>query len=222
MSVRLTLGAVLIALGALFLLDSADVVRAGSVLASWWPVVFVLLGAAQAFEQRRVGVGPSILIGAGLVLLAVTTDLVPFGFGTVWPLLLIAAGLWLIVRRDPWRRRSGDTTTDARIDVTAVLGDRRLRSRSRAFEGAAVTTVFGDVDLDLREAEARDGAAVLDLTVVFGDVDVFLPPSWGVTVSATSLFGDITQPGPAGSPPEATTDLSVRGFILFGDLKLHQ
>ena len=41
---RVVMGATLIAIGALFLLDRADVLDAGQVIGDWWPATIVAFG----------------------------------------------------------------------------------------------------------------------------------------------------------------------------------
>ena len=66
-------------------------------LAAWRPVVFVAIGVGLAVEQRRLGAGPLLFVGIGALLLAGTTEVVALEARIVWPLALVAAGVWLLV-----------------------------------------------------------------------------------------------------------------------------
>lgn len=218
MLARWVAGLALVAIGAVFLLGELGVVEEpGALVGAWWPLVFVAIGVGLLLEQRRLGTGPVVFLGLGVLLLLATTDVVAVGAAVVWPLVLIAVGAWLLLRP----RRRDEEAPSARGDVTAVFEDRTVRHPAGPFERAAVTSVFGDVDLDLRDTEATEGM-VVDLTVIFGDVDVTAPAHWRVAMSASSVFADVEhRPPPAAAAAEAPL-LEVRGFSVFGDVNVRQ
>lgn len=220
MSGRLVMGITLMAVGVLFLLGALGVVDGpGAILRAWWPLVFVLLGAALAFEQRRVRYGPLLFVVLGLVLLAATTDVVPLDARAVWPLALIVAGGWLLLRpRDGAGRVRVDGST---IEVTSVFGDRTVHGDAVPLERASLNSVFGDLDVNLSASQATDDMAV-DIAVLFGDVDLAVPASWRIALSPTSVVGDVKHLPP---PQAATADaplVRVRGFTVFGDITVRQ
>jgi hypothetical protein len=218
---RLIAGLALIALGALFLLGELDVVEdPGAVVAAWWPMVLVGVGIGLVAEQRRLGAGPLLFIGIGAVLLAATTGAVPLEARIVWPLLLVAAGAWLLFHAGTWRRKD-NKVSDARVAATAIFGDRNLRSADAAFEQASLTAIFGDIDLDLRDAKPGEGMTV-DLTVIFGDVDVIAPADWRVVLATSSLLADVKHRPPPQPPAADAPLLRVRGLTLLGDVKVQQ
>ena len=95
---------VLVALGVIFLLKEAGVVTLGD---NWW-VVFLLLPAAflfisawqryQAAGQLAGNVWSQVLGGVILVVLALTF-LFEWNWGMIWPVFLIVAGLYMLIRR---------------------------------------------------------------------------------------------------------------------------
>lgn len=218
---RLVPGLTMIALGVVFLLGALDVIEdPGAIVGAWWPIVFVAIGAALAVEQRRLGAGPLVFGGLGILLLAATTDVVALDGRILWPLALVGAGVWLLLRPRVSGAK-GPRVEDPRVGVTAIFGDRKVRSAAVPLEHAALTSIFGDVDFDLREAEAGEDMAV-DVTVIFGDVDVTVPPDWRVEMGANALFGDIDhRPPPRPATAEAPL-LRFRGFVLFGDVTVRQ
>ena len=98
---RLVIGAALIGLGVLYLLELADALDAGQVVRDWWPVILIALGAAQLIERPRSIAGPTALMVAGVIVLLFTLDLVSGSvWRLVWPALLVVAGVALIVRSE--------------------------------------------------------------------------------------------------------------------------
>ena len=215
---RAVVGTLLVGLGSVFLLDTADVLDAGKTLGDWWPVAIVLLGAFQIASERRVGPVPAALVLGGLVLLGATTGL--FGsvnWGVVWPIALITVGAGLLLG---WGRHRMGAVDEAEVSGMAVLSASRVATRSAAFKRAAVTAVLGGLTLDLTKATPVPEGASVSATAVFGGVDVIVPPGWSVSIRGLPLFGgwdDTTSRADEG--PDAPR-LDIQALVLFGGLEV--
>ena len=95
---RVWLAGVLITLGALWLLDAANVLDAGSTIDHWWPVAVMALAVCAAAAERRISLGPTVLFVIGALLLVDQLDVAKID-AVVWPIIAILAGLWLLVNR---------------------------------------------------------------------------------------------------------------------------
>lgn len=73
--------------------------------------------------------------------------------------------------------------------TAAVFGHVVRRGRLRLRRRSRVWSVFGDVDLDLRQAVVDDARASLLVTVLFGNVDVYVPEGVNVEVGGVLGFG---------------------------------
>jgi len=210
-------GAVLAAVGVVFLLGSIGAVDAGSLIGAWWPSAIVLLGVLHAGSVRHVSGGALALVVVGLVLLGVTTGL--FGSDSwrfVWPAALVGVGVWVALG---WGRRLGSRPRDdEEVDGIAVFGSARLATRSQAFRRASVTAVVGGVTLDLTEALPIPGGAEVSVTGILGGVTVLVPRGWIVEIRGLPLMGgwddttDHQVTGP-GSPRIEVQALVVMGGV---------
>ncbi len=215
---RAVIGTVLVGLGSVFLLDAGGVLDAGATLGDWWPLGVVLLGAFQIASERGVGPVSGALLVGGLALLVATTGL----FGTVdwaivWPVVLIMAGTGLLLG---WGRQRMGAVDEAEVSGMAVLASTRVATRSAAFRRAAVTAVLGGMTLDLSKATPVPEGARVSATVVFGGVDVIVPPGWSVSIKGLPLFGgwdDTTARTTAG--PEAPK-VEIQALVVFGGLEV--
>jgi hypothetical protein len=212
---HLTLGASFIGLGILLLLDEVGLVAAGPILASWWPTVVIFAGLARFLTRPRNPAAGVVLLAVGGALLLWTNGIVD-SLALLGPTVLIGLGTWLLVRR-PGSRPTG------RFDewgLITVFDDRRLRAPAGPLDGRSVTTIFGDVDLDLRAAtvEAR---ATLTITTIFGDVDLVVPDDWAVTVSGPEIFGGVHTQLPEESP-EGAPVLHLQVVTIFGDIDVRR
>jgi hypothetical protein len=184
---RTLVGTALVALGAIYLLDAAGVVSGGTVAGRWWPALFVLLGLVQGLAERHLSVVAAVLIAAGLVLLGVTTGLLGHtAWAVTWPLVVVAAGLWLL---SGWGRQRRGQSEDPEFSRLSVFNSMRLTSRAAALRRVALTAVFGKLRLDLTGAVPHPGGARLSATALAGHIDVIVPEGWRVEVRGLPLMG---------------------------------
>ncbi|MGJ7450411.1 LiaF transmembrane domain-containing protein [Aquipuribacter sp. MA13-6] len=217
MAVRMWLGGLLVALGGLWLLDATEVLDAGPVLERWWPLAVVALGAVGAVSQRRLGLGPVVVIGIGVVLLVdrlVETDVDVY----LWPLLAVAVGVYLLL--SVGRRRPTDPSSPGGDSTFALFGGSETRSRSPHFQHANVAAVMGGATLDLREARVDPGARV-DALAVFGGVDVIVPAGTRVALHGLPVFGGYEDKTVAdGGLPADAPVLDVSATAIFGAVEV--
>lgn len=214
---QLVFGVLLITVGVLLLLDRAGAVDAWAVFESGWPAILLLAGAAQVLTRPRNLLGGTVLAGLGVALFAWTLGYVT-SLAVLWPLLLIALGVWLMAGRWPVIGRL-EGLEDSDTDIVAVF-DNRVVERAGPFVGGSVTTVFGDIRLDLRHATLDPAGATVQVTTVFGDLDLDVPDGWKVTVSGPELLGDVNLRA-AHDPPEDAPTLQLRVVTIFGDIDIH-
>jgi len=179
--VRLWIGLVLVTLGVFGILDAAGTLDSSETIDRWWPVAIIGLGLIGMFIERRIALGPGIVVVVGLLILADQqewTDEDLFG-----PVLLIAIGL--VVLSGLWSRR---VDGEHRESSVAMLGGTKIKDRSEHFTHANVSAIFGGATLDLREAHI-DGEASVDALAMFGGVDVLVPKGWRVSVDGTPILG---------------------------------
>ena len=191
---RLVFGLVLIALGVLLLVDQAGRLTAWEVVADWWPTIVITCGVAQLVTRPRNTLSGVVLCLLGGVLLLWTLGVVA-SVAVVWPVLLIAAGLWLLSGRIG---RAGNRRADE-LEVTAIVDDRRELAAEGPFTGGSVTALLGDVELDLGRTTLDAAGATLEVITVFGDVALTIPAAWQVTASGPELFGDVVLRHASGS-----------------------
>lgn len=77
--------------------------------------------------------------------------------------------------------------------------------------------VFGSMLLDLREARLQPGVTTIDVSVIFGELKVIVPPGVRVVSEGSAVFGsfDHSAPGYDELPPGAPT-VRISGTAVFG------
>lgn len=205
--IRLWIGLVLVALGVFGILDATGTLESSETIDQWWPVAIIGLGLIGMLVERRISLGPAIVVGIGVLLLAGTqewTDEDLFG-----PVLLIVIGL--VVLAGLWHRRTAEGG-----NRVVMFGGTKIKERSEHFSHSDVSAIFGGATLDLREAHIDQEASV-DALALFGGVDVVVPEGWRVALGGTPIFGGFEDKTTGdGEVPADAPKLTVHATAIFG------
>jgi predicted membrane protein len=210
------LGIILIVVGALFLFDQFGIIRVGSVISTWWPMIFVIIGSiflTQKPKNIRTG---GIFLLLGLVLQLSHLNLIPLTIWNLWPALLIVIGIYIIINQK--NKGQQIQSNDGRLTSRIVFADEQISSASSAFEGGSVLIVFGGATIDLAQVKLKEDTT-LSLTVLFGDVSLRLPEKTPANIVVTNVLSDVTNH--RAEEPEKkplTKTLTIQGTVLLGDI----
>lgn len=226
----------LIAAGVLLFLGNVGILPIYNVW-QFWPV-FVIVGGVSRLTSATTPasrIWGGFLIGLGALLLLHNLGVLQLATrdgGWIFSLLLIILGVLGLTRAfessGGLRRVIGtapqfstDNYRDMLMDLT-IFGNVKRKSESRAFKGGELTSVFGQIEVDLRQAmiSSPDGTAVLNVTAVFGGINIRVPQHWRVYVSGSSILGsfeDNTVPPNVG---ENAPTLVIAGLAVLGSVEI--
>ena len=124
-------------------------------------------------------------------------------FENFWPLVLVFIGLSMLIRR-PRRFKQedlgGGTTTGEKrmfesssdfVSRSAVFGEVDAKVYSKNFTGGNCSVVFGQIEIDLSEAQLAPGTSSLRLNSVFGSVRVTVPRGMEFSMNASLVAGEL-------------------------------
>lgn len=217
---RVTMGLILLAVAAAFFLQAFGVVDAGEVIGDWWPAIFVGLGVAQFIRTRTVFAPAIAIVGGGLVLLR-TTGLVHGDLWMyIWPLILAAIAIGILVGRTR-SAADGAAVGGDYIRASGIFGGPQLHPTTNALRGASLSAFFGGVTLDLRGTNLAPAGAAITATAAFGGIDLIVPRGWRLALSGTPVFGGIEDKTDRDQviPDDAPT-LRVDGLVAFGGITI--
>ena len=96
---RIFWGLLLVVLGGLFLFAQMDWWNFGHVVARFWPVIFILLGISMLVANSFKNVGSGVFfILFGTFFLLIRWDVLHTIGRYIWPVAIIVAGLWILLR----------------------------------------------------------------------------------------------------------------------------
>jgi hypothetical protein len=108
---------------------------------------------------------------------------------------------------------------DGRKPIAGIFGRERRDGRWVVPERLAVTAVFGEVVLDLREAVLQSQRVTVLATVFGGTLQLIVPDGVAVEMSGSSLLSRTSQAGTTPMRPE-TPVIEVRTLALGGRVKI--
>lgn len=218
---RLVTGGLIVALGLVLLVGTTGVFPTAT-LWDWFPALFVVIGAwALVRSGFRNLTGPVLVIAIAGAFLLRNLGILPEGtIGTYWPVFIILFGLLVIFGRHRRHVQHGDVLSNGELTEFAVFGSSRSAVASKTFAGGDVVSIFGENDIDLRDAAVENPPAVLDTMTIFGSTEVRVPSEWTVQVDALGIFG-ATDDKRRTVGGEGEPDLVITGLVIFGALELH-
>ncbi len=243
-------GFILMAVGLLLLLQQFNWFFFPNWLFSW-PMVLIIVGLVQRANHR------SKKSSAGLVLIVVGClfllekifpgeNVAHFG----WPLIIIAAGLWMILRRnhdfsnketfakevfvnndflnpepattEP-QQTSAQTKTESSEDYLgtfSIFGGVKKNIMSKTFKGGEIVNIFGGTDLDFSHADIN-GQVIVDVVQLFGGTKLIVPPHWQVVSDVAAIFGGVNDKRiPHTDAAASGRVLVLKGASIFGGVDI--
>ena len=178
-----------------------------------WAAGLVLAGLVTIVSSRQL-----LTRAWGLLLMAAGVSIGLNAYGVIdvsiwklfWPVVLIAVGLMMVFSiGSGGRKRAEESGTDDNEKVAIFYGE---QSRVRGdYTGGSATAIFGGVDLDLRQANIKDGA-IIDVFTFCGGININLPDDVIVKNEVRGVLGgsdDKTM-----SKPSAKKTIYLRGEWL--------
>jgi predicted membrane protein len=213
-------GVILIVLGAVWLANNLGIGNVGS-LTRWIPSLFILLGIWQLVNsQMRFITGPLVLIGGGFLWQLAALDII--GLWQLWPVILIAIGVSILVNNSQPGRSLGLGSTDDRdwVNLLGIFSNPEAANTSTAFRGGEITGVFGNATLDLRRAEIGERPATINILGLFGSASLVIPEDWAVDFNVLAILGGVQDQRVEPVISEEAPDLRLTGFVMFGNVQI--
>jgi predicted membrane protein len=220
---RIFSGLLIIAVGVIFLLANMDKLDFGDFISTYWPLILIFIGLWHLLTNGLRNAGFSLfLIAIGIFFQLNNWDVLGGRvWAYFWPLLIIAAGLWIIFK--PKSRDFGSKAPEIKEDdlgAFIIFSGLKRRFESNKFRGGKATAIFGGMDLDLTQTKLVDNQATVELTAIFGGINLFVPRDWKVIVDSSSILGGVDDKH---SPiPAATVQatLYVKATAILGGIEI--
>jgi predicted membrane protein len=200
-------------------------------------MLFLLDNLGWLDLDLRVHILPTVLIGAGILKAMQTRSqsgvvvkemgLIHIGWNTLWPLLMICAGIAVVFKSNINRAATvqapasplDKTDAESQVNYTAIMGGFKQRITTQDFRGGEITAIMGGCDLDLRQSSTV-GDAVLNVFVLCGGITIKVPVDWTVVFDGMPLMGGFEEKTVPPAGPGSGKRLIVRGYIIMGGMEV--
>ena len=219
---RVIWGIVLIAAGVVFALNALNITNIDIFFDGWW-TLFIIVPCAVGLVTEREKTGNIIGIAIGVFLLLCCQDILSFSmlWKLIVPAIIVIIGLKMVFsglfgnKANEIIAKIKQNGGEPKVGC-ATFSSCNLNYYNEIFEGAELTAVFGGVKCDLRNA-IIDKDCAIQATVVFGGVDILVPPNVNVKVSSNCIFGGISNKTSAQS---SAPTIYISGTCMFGGVEI--
>lgn len=221
-------GLVLVLVGTVLLLDHMGLLEAQQ-LWKFWPMLLIVGGIVNFLQGGRRAWG-AVLLTLGVLFQLDTLGVAHFRWADLWPLALIFAGIFIIWGTLEARRaleqtgNAGGGDPRSTLNENVLFGGIERRVNSKQFRGGQLHSVFGGIEVDLRDAELEGEEAVLVANAIFGGIEIRVPETWYVASHGQGIFGGFTDTtkyrGVEDSTNPRRKTLVVKGSAVFGGVEI--
>ncbi len=212
---KVWLGLVFVLLGSYFLLDNLDLIP--SFLPYWlfgWEMIFILIGSAMLATRRREGF---IFLAIGAFFLLPDIFYLPhFYFRDWWPLILIAIGVSIFLKRRNYSDYEPQGSYDEYFDNTSIFGGSDKTITTKNLKGVRINSIFGGSELNLLGAQLGQKEVMIDTLCIFGGSEMVVPNDWTIINEMTVIFGAFSDKRITNVEQDPEKVIRLKGLILFG------
>lgn len=220
---RIFAGLLIILIGVLFLLGNLGKLDFWDIFSTFWPLILIFIGLWHLIghEFRRWGFG-LLFVLVGVFFLLDNLDVIRGRTWLyLWPLLVIAAGLWIIFRpRIRFAQEKAAEIKEKDLDIFAVFSGLNRPIKSKEFKGGKVSALMAGVELDFTEAGLSGNQAAVEVTAILGGIDIRVPNDWEVVVDSSAFLGGVEdkhRPTPAA---EKKPTLYIKATAILGGIEI--
>lgn len=213
---------IFILIGVLIVLSNVNV---GFVLNFWYSLL-AIFALGDLIGNRRIN-----FLNAGLFLVGIfliLADNIPAlkvycNFSYLAALIFILIGLNLLIgngRKCPvWRKNIPSKESGTHFEISAVFSGQKERFDGFNYSSGTAVAVFGGAELDLTGTEISPEGLYLDVTAVFGGINIYVSQEWRVDKSAClGIFGGVSLKNDLGNEKNAV--LYLRGQAIFAGIDI--
>ena len=141
-----------------------------------WPLILILIAIYQTFKRKKLDLFMGIVLFIGIWFLLLNLGILSDVYTDIfWPIIIILVGISLIFNTFKIRKINKKVSTKGSANYYGIFSGCEERVRTNDFKGTNIYSVFGGVDLDLREAQIREEEIVINVYSIFGGTGLLVP-----------------------------------------------
>lgn len=195
-------GIILVLLGLGFLLDQFNVISFNNIISTYWPIILIIIGVMGLLDKKSSKTVNVLMIVLGLLFQVRNLDLIDINIYKIfWPLVLIFFGIKTIFAKDgviintnyDSKNPNRNVSFEDYINESAIMAGIETNIESQQFKGGKITVIMGGVELDLRGAKLNNNEATININVIMGGVEIYVPGDWKIEHRGTPILGGFSS-----------------------------
>ena len=180
------IGILLIVIGTILGLNAFHITHINLFFEGWWTFFIIIPSLCGVFTERD-KTGSFIGLFIGVYLLLSCQGIISFRF--LWklflPLVFIILGIQILFKNSFSRNNSSYETTN-------TFSNKKYNFDDQTYTGGNYDVTFGGMTLDLQKANL-ESETVIDISVLFAGVDLYLPEDVNLQIESSSFFGGVDR-----------------------------
>ena len=210
-------GLVLILIGFVIGGNSLGITNINLFFDGWW-TLFIIIPSIIDLIKEPTKTSNYIWLGLGIVLLLCAQEILSFEIvgKLLLPAILVGIGLSILLKDRlgaKVKEKIKDLNKEGLEEYYAIFSGQEINPKGEDFKGATLNAIFGGIDLNLTDAQIQKDT-LINVTSVFGGVDIKVPSNVNVKVQGTSIFGGVDNK--IKQYTENLPTIYIKAFCLFG------
>lgn len=158
----------------------------------WWTLLIIVPSVISLFRGGN-KISSLVSITIGVLLLLACQNIITWSL--IWklmlPIIFVSIGLSFIFEHNK-KDNSNISLKKKENDnnYIAVFSGRDITFDNKKFDGASCVSVFGGIDLDLRDAKIKEDI-VIECVSVFGGIDIKTPKNVSIKSNGVPILGGV-------------------------------
>lgn len=189
-----------------------------------WQMLLIGIGLVSVSKKGN-SIGGLVMILIGIVFLVPLYFNIPMNTRQLlWPAVLIGIGIIMLFKgTSRWERgfklrfNQSDISDIDMVEGSHIFGGGDHYVTSENFKGGRINAIFGGGKYNLTRCKLAPGTNILELSLVFGGIELLVPSDWKVKVEMDSILGGFSNKGAGFTGKEDSEGvLIIRGSAIFG------
>lgn len=209
------LGIIIVLIGVIFLgnnINLWDINIFSIFFDGWWTLFIIVPSLIGLFKEKALfASGLGLIIG--ILLLLAAQDVILWSMvGKIFiPIVIIMVGLLIIFKSNVRFSKKKAKNVGNYIGVFSGTSEKI----SGKFSGCNCVSVFGGVDLDIRDADI-DKDIVIDCVSIFGGIDIITDKNVRVKTNGVPIFGGVENKNDSDKGPI----ININYVCIFGGIEI--
>jgi predicted membrane protein len=219
------IGSLLILFGIGMLMEQLGFFDFGNLISTWWPMILIGVGLTKLTSRPVSKTSGIIVLLLGLFFQARALNLITLSIEELfWPIIIIGIGVSILIPSKSFNsgfKFDSKEINDSVVDKFSLFSTIKERNVSQNFRGGSLISIFGGIDLDLRDAIITKDGAKIDVTTIFGGMNIIVPSEWRIVLKGIPIFGGCSnKTHPNNSLNENSPVLVINYLAVFGGLDI--